>query len=473
MARDAMVFAMANPTPEVTPEEAAPYARVIATGRSDYPNQINNVLCFPGIFRGALDVRAREITEAMKMAAAAGIAAIVGDDELREDYVIPSAFNRDVAPAVAEAVARGARERRRGGRRGRVRLRAGRHVRVPRRLRLSARRTRTSGVLLTGATGRIGTRLVSALRRRGDDVTVLSRDRRGRASLGVEAVAWRPTRRSPRRRPRSPADVIHLAGEDVAQRWTDEAKRRCSRRASWGRATSSPGSPPNRGPVCSSPPRRWAITARTATSPSRRPPRPGDFLAGVCVAWERGPPQPRRSACASCACAPAWCSITEEARSPRCCRSSASDRRPRRRWAQRLPWIHVDDLVGMYLAALDGGGLDRPGQRDGARPADQRGVRQALGRALPADGRAVRGSRSGALGEMADIVISGQRACPGARRTASARAPSRRRSKRPGPGDGAAQEISALRRFGRSCRCVFVCHVRTGTTSLGRVTVGP
>ena len=109
MAPDAMVFAMANPTPEVSPEEAAPYARVIATGRSDYPNQINNVLCFPGIFRGALDVRARAITEPMKMAAARGIAAIVGDDELRETYVIPSPFNRDVAPAVADAVAAEAR----------------------------------------------------------------------------------------------------------------------------------------------------------------------------------------------------------------------------------------------------------------------------------------------------------------------------------------------------------------------------
>jgi malate dehydrogenase (oxaloacetate-decarboxylating) len=105
MADDAMVFAMANPTPEVTPEEAAPYARVIATGRSDYPNQINNVLCFPGIFRGALDVRAREITEEMKMAAARGIASIVQDDELREDYIVPSVFNRDVADAVAAAVA--------------------------------------------------------------------------------------------------------------------------------------------------------------------------------------------------------------------------------------------------------------------------------------------------------------------------------------------------------------------------------
>src|SRR5918997_1141346 len=109
MADDAMVFAMANPNPEVTPEEAAPYARIIATGRSDYPNQINNVLCFPGIFRGALDVRAREITEEMKMAAARGIAEIVADDELREDYIVPSAFDRDVAPAVAEAVAREAR----------------------------------------------------------------------------------------------------------------------------------------------------------------------------------------------------------------------------------------------------------------------------------------------------------------------------------------------------------------------------
>src|SRR5215216_863813 len=102
---DAMVFAMANPTPEVTPEEAQPYARIIATGRSDYPNQINNVLCFPGIFRGALDVRAREITEGMKMAAARGIAAIVAEGELREEYIVPSVFNREVADSVAAAVA--------------------------------------------------------------------------------------------------------------------------------------------------------------------------------------------------------------------------------------------------------------------------------------------------------------------------------------------------------------------------------
>jgi len=106
---NAMVFAMANPNPEVLPEEAAPYVRIMATGRSDYPNQINNVLCFPGIFRGALDVRAPDITESMKMAAARAIAAIVTDEELHEDYIIPSVFNRDVAPAVAAAVADEAR----------------------------------------------------------------------------------------------------------------------------------------------------------------------------------------------------------------------------------------------------------------------------------------------------------------------------------------------------------------------------
>jgi malate dehydrogenase (oxaloacetate-decarboxylating) len=111
MSPDAMVFAMANPNPEVSPEEAAPLVRIVATGRSDYPNQINNVLCFPGIFRGALDVRAPAITEDMKMAAAQAIADVIPQGELREDYIIPSVFNRDVADAVAEAVADTARRR--------------------------------------------------------------------------------------------------------------------------------------------------------------------------------------------------------------------------------------------------------------------------------------------------------------------------------------------------------------------------
>jgi malate dehydrogenase (oxaloacetate-decarboxylating) len=107
---DPIIFAMANPDPEVSPEEALPYARILATGRSDYPNQINNVLCFPGIFRGALDVRAAQITEPMKVAAARAIADTVPGDELSEDYIIPSVFNREVAPAVAAAVADEARD---------------------------------------------------------------------------------------------------------------------------------------------------------------------------------------------------------------------------------------------------------------------------------------------------------------------------------------------------------------------------
>jgi malate dehydrogenase (oxaloacetate-decarboxylating) len=104
MARDPIVFAMANPVPEIMPEEAAEHVRVMATGRSDYSNQINNVLCFPGFFRGLLDCRASRVTQEMKLAAAEAIASIVGRNELHEEYVIPSVFNKKVAPAVARAV---------------------------------------------------------------------------------------------------------------------------------------------------------------------------------------------------------------------------------------------------------------------------------------------------------------------------------------------------------------------------------
>jgi len=110
MAKDSMVFALANPTPEIMPEDIQGYARIIATGRSDYPNQINNVLCFPGIFRGALDCRATCINEKMKLAAAQAIASVVGKHELSEDYIIPSVFNRKVAQVVAKAVAHAAHE---------------------------------------------------------------------------------------------------------------------------------------------------------------------------------------------------------------------------------------------------------------------------------------------------------------------------------------------------------------------------
>ncbi len=108
MERDPIVFALANPDPEIDPREAAKVARIVATGRSDFPNQINNVLCFPGIFRGALDVRAREINEEMKLAAAKALAGTLRIGELSEEYIIPSVFNKSVVRHVADAVAKAA-----------------------------------------------------------------------------------------------------------------------------------------------------------------------------------------------------------------------------------------------------------------------------------------------------------------------------------------------------------------------------
>ena len=111
MNKDAIIFACANPTPEIFPDEAkAGGARVVSTGRSDYPNQINNVLAFPGIFRGAFDVRASDINEEMKIAASNALANLISDEELNENYIIPAAFDPRVGPAVAKAVAEAARK---------------------------------------------------------------------------------------------------------------------------------------------------------------------------------------------------------------------------------------------------------------------------------------------------------------------------------------------------------------------------
>lgn len=111
MAKDPIIFACANPTPEIFPDEAkAAGAAVISTGRSDFPNQVNNVLCFPGIFRGALDVRASDINDKMKVAAAYAIAGLVSDEELTADYILPAAFDSRVKDAVAEAVRKAAVE---------------------------------------------------------------------------------------------------------------------------------------------------------------------------------------------------------------------------------------------------------------------------------------------------------------------------------------------------------------------------
>ena len=111
MAKDPIIFACANPTPEIFPDEAkAAGAAVVSTGRSDYPNQVNNVLCFPGIFRGALDVRASDINDEMKVAAAYAIAGLVSDEELNADHILPAAFDPRVKDAVAAAVAEAARK---------------------------------------------------------------------------------------------------------------------------------------------------------------------------------------------------------------------------------------------------------------------------------------------------------------------------------------------------------------------------
>ena len=106
MAEDAIIFACANPTPEIFPDEAkAGGAKVVSTGRSDFPNQINNVLAFPGVFRGAFDVRAKDINDEMKIAASEALAALISDEELSPDYIIPKAFDKRVGPAVAKAAA--------------------------------------------------------------------------------------------------------------------------------------------------------------------------------------------------------------------------------------------------------------------------------------------------------------------------------------------------------------------------------
>ena len=222
MADDAIVFAMANPTPEVMPEEAEPYVRIMATGRSDYPNQINNVLCFPGIFRGALDAGAPRITEEMKLAAAQGIADVVHDDDLAEDYIIPSSSTATSPP----------RSPRRWSRR-----RAARGSPAsPRRPEPSPRsndepepqvRQRCASSSPAPA-GLSGSAVCDALLARGDEVVGLTRDpARARDNPTVNWHGWNPaTERPPASALEGVDGVVNLLGEPINQRWTDDAKRR-------------------------------------------------------------------------------------------------------------------------------------------------------------------------------------------------------------------------------------------------------
>jgi uncharacterized protein (TIGR01777 family) len=274
-------------------------------------------------------------------------------------------------------------------------------------------------VTITGATGRIGTQLVGALRRRGDDVTVLSRDAaRARAALGVEAVAWRPQDEpAPVAALAGRDGVIHLAGEDVAQRWTGDAKQRLRDSRELGTRNLVAG-------LRAADPRPGVLLSASAVGyygphgdePVTEATPPGDdFLAGICVAWERE-------------------AAAAEALGLRVVRVRTGvvlDRGggalakmlpffrlgiggPVAGGRQRLPWIHVDDLVGMYLAALDEAAWTGPVNATAPDPPTNAAFSRALGRALhrpafaPIPGFAVRLL----YGEMADIVVTGQRAVP-------------------------------------------------------------
>ena len=231
MNTDPFVFAMANPNPEVLPEEAAPYVRVMATGRSDYPNQINNVLAFPGIFRGALDVRAPPITEEMKLAAARGIADVVDRRRAVARTTSSRASSTATWPRVASAVAR-----------------RGRSAAAPTEAPSSRARERPSAVrvAVTGATGTIGQarRGRAARARRRGHRAVARRGRRGRAAEGRDPVGWRDPLREPA--PSAALEgrdaVVHLLGR--ADRPALERRRQTARSATRGSsapATSWPG----------------------------------------------------------------------------------------------------------------------------------------------------------------------------------------------------------------------------------------
>jgi uncharacterized protein len=273
-------------------------------------------------------------------------------------------------------------------------------------------------VTITGATGRIGTRLVGALRRRGDEVTVLSRDPDQARALGVEAVGWEPEREpAPTAALAGRDGVLHLAGEEVAQRWTDDAKRRLLASRELGTRNLVAG-------LRAAEPRPGVLVSASAVGfygprgdePVTEEEPPGDdFLAGVCAAWEREAATAERLG----------------ARVVRVRTGVVLDRGggalakmlpffrlgiggPVAGGRQYLPWIHVDDLVGIYLAALDGHEWSGAVNATAPNPVTNKEFSRALGRALhrpalaPVPGFAIRAL----YGEMAAIVVTGQRAVP-------------------------------------------------------------
>ena len=274
-------------------------------------------------------------------------------------------------------------------------------------------------VTVTGATGRIGTRLVDALKRRGDDVTVLSRDpQKARSALGVEAHAWRPgSEPAPAAALEGRDGVLHLAGEDVAQRWTAQAKQRLLASRELGTRNLVAG-------LRAAEPRPGVLVSASAVGfygprgdePVTEDAAAGDdFLARVCAAWERE----------AAAAAESGVRVVRVRTGVVLDRGGGALAKmlpffrlgiggPVAGGRQYMPWIHVDDLVGVYLAALDGDGWSGAVNATAPSPATNREFSRALGRALrrpalaPVPAFAIRAL----YGEMAQIVVTGQRAVP-------------------------------------------------------------
>ena len=274
-------------------------------------------------------------------------------------------------------------------------------------------------VTITGATGRIGRRLVDALRERGDDVTVLSRQpERARAALGVEAVGWQPEQEpAPAAALAGRDGVVHLAGEDVAQRWSAAAKERLRASRELGTRNLVAG-------LRAADPRPGVLVSASAVGyygphgderVTEATPPGDDFLAGICTAWERE----------AAAAEELGLRVVRVRTGVVLDRGGGALARmlpffrlgiggPVAGGQQRLPWIHVDDLVAIYLAALDGDAWSGPVNATAPDPPTNKEFSRALGRALgrpafaPVPGLAVRSL----YGEMADIVVYGQRAVP-------------------------------------------------------------
>ena len=348
--------------------------RVMATGRSDYPNQINNVLAFPGVFRGALDARATAITEEMKLAAAQGIASVVDDDELDEDYIIPSVFNRDVSRAVASAVRRGGRAR---GRRPTAR-------------RPEQPTVERAAVSLMRSRRHRSHRNDRAARSCASCASAATRSPRCRATPGgppERSASTRPEWKDPKGE-RPPLDalrgrdaVVHLLGETdrpaLARRGQARDPRLARARHAQPRERARRAAPRPSARRCWSRSRPPAGTGRAATSASTRTtPAGDDFLAQV-VARLGGRGRDGRGARPARGADPhrRGAVRVRAARSRRCCRSSSSASAGRwRAGASTCPGSTSTTWSARSCSRSTPTARERPGERDGARAGDQQGA---------------------------------------------------------------------------------------------------